>query len=99
MPLHDGDALFHSYCGPLYCGLWTLLRYILRSPSDTSSLLRHEVRTTRGHRNMAQAELRRSRYPWACTDGRRTYTPANRHDYRLFKAIRSDRLVKEKLVG
>lgn len=48
---------------------------------------------------MAKAELRRPRHPWACTDGRRTYTATYCHDHRLSETVCPDRVAEEELVG
>lgn len=87
-----GDASFHPRPGPY-------LKYTPLCASDPPLLRQYEIPTTRGHCNMAQAELRGSRYPGTCTDGRRTHTVTHRHDHRLLENVRPDRVAEEKLVG
>lgn len=48
---------------------------------------------------MAEAELRRPRHAWACTDGRRAHTVAYCHDHCLPETMGPDRMAEEELVG
>lgn len=62
-------------------------------------LYHHEVRTARGHCNMAKAELHRPRHARVRPDGCRTHTTTHRHDHRLHEIIRPDSVAEEELVG
>lgn len=69
------------------------------SASSPPFLYHHEVRTARGHCNMAKAELHRPCHARIRSDGSRAHTTTHRHDHCLHETIRPDSVAEEELVG